>query len=98
MKRQQSLHGGDKHKIKKLLHHFLPDLFYTPRGHLSDNEEEEDDGEDAGKDDTRDSTSDAKPEKEDAKAGSGEEKETRKLWHISKLKVICKHFFSSASP
>ncbi|XP_013418836.1 paired amphipathic helix protein Sin3a isoform X2 [Lingula anatina] len=38
MKRQTSIHKEDKQKIKQLLYHFIPDLFFTPRGELSDDE------------------------------------------------------------
>jgi hypothetical protein len=34
-----------KQKIKQLLKHFMPDLFYTARGELSDDEMDKDDGE-----------------------------------------------------
>jgi paired amphipathic helix protein Sin3a len=44
VKRQTSLHKEDKHKIKQLLYHFIPDLFFTQRGVLSDDEEEDDTG------------------------------------------------------
>ena len=40
VKRQTSLHKDDKRRIKQLLHHFLPDLLFTARGLLSDDEEE----------------------------------------------------------
>ncbi|KAL1429739.1 hypothetical protein MTO96_034692 [Rhipicephalus appendiculatus] len=43
VKRQTCINKGDKHKIKQLLHRFIPDLFCLPRGDLSDDE--------AGKDD-----------------------------------------------
>ena len=36
MKRQTSIHQDDKQKIKHLLKHFIPDLFFVPRGELSD--------------------------------------------------------------
>lgn len=39
MKRQTSIHKEDKAKIKVLLHCFLPDLFFAPRGELSDDED-----------------------------------------------------------
>ena len=35
------IHKDEKHKIKQLLLHFLPDLFYTTRGELSDDEDED---------------------------------------------------------
>ncbi|RWS11975.1 paired amphipathic helix protein Sin3a-like protein [Dinothrombium tinctorium] len=41
VKRQTSIHKEDKQKIKQLLRHFVPDLFSTPRGDLSDDEIEE---------------------------------------------------------
>ncbi|EDO41458.1 predicted protein, partial [Nematostella vectensis] len=39
MKRQTSIHKEDKAKIKLLLHCFVPDLFFAPRGELSDDED-----------------------------------------------------------
>ena len=42
MKRQTSLHKEDKQKIKELLYHFMPDLFFMPRGELSDDEQDKD--------------------------------------------------------
>ena len=39
MKRQTSIHKEDKARIKVLLHYFLPDLFFAPRGELSDDED-----------------------------------------------------------
>lgn len=44
VKRQTSLHKEDKRKIKQLLQHFLPDLFFAPRGLLSDDEDEDEPG------------------------------------------------------
>lgn len=41
VKRQTSIHKEDKRKIKQLMKHFVPDLFATPRGELSDDEIEE---------------------------------------------------------
>ena len=41
VKRQTSIHKSDKQKIKQLLKHFIPDLFGTPRGELSDDELEQ---------------------------------------------------------
>ncbi|XP_074602037.1 SIN3 transcription regulator family member A [Brevipalpus obovatus] len=41
VKRQTSIHKEDKQKIKQLLKHFVPDLFSTPRGELSDDEIED---------------------------------------------------------
>ncbi|KAL5019521.1 hypothetical protein ScPMuIL_002413 [Solemya velum] len=38
MKRQTGIHKEDKQKIKQLLMHFIPDLFFIPRGELSDDE------------------------------------------------------------
>ena len=38
IKRQTSIHKEDKEKIKQLMRHFVPDLFATPRGELSDDE------------------------------------------------------------
>ncbi|XP_015788602.1 paired amphipathic helix protein Sin3b isoform X2 [Tetranychus urticae] len=41
VKRQTSIHKEDKQKIKQLLKHFIPDLFATQRGDLSDDELED---------------------------------------------------------
>lgn len=43
IKRQTSFHKEDKQKIKQLMRHFIPDLFATPRGELSDDELDEHD-------------------------------------------------------
>lgn len=43
VKRQTSIHKEDKEKIKQLMRHFVPDLFATPRGELSDDEFDDDD-------------------------------------------------------
>jgi len=44
MKRQTSIQKEDKVKIKQLLLHFLPDMFFMQRGELSDDELDKDDG------------------------------------------------------
>jgi len=41
IKRQTSIHKEDKEKIKQLMRHFIPDLFSTPRGELSDDDLDE---------------------------------------------------------
>ncbi|XP_065661588.1 paired amphipathic helix protein Sin3a isoform X2 [Hydra vulgaris] len=41
MKRQTSIHKEDKTKIKAVLLHFCQNLFFAPRGELSDDEQEE---------------------------------------------------------
>lgn len=38
MKRQTAIQKEDKQKIKQIIYHFLPDLFFVPRGALSDDE------------------------------------------------------------
>ena len=38
------LHKEDKQRIKQLLYHHLPDLYFTPRGELSDDEGDNDEG------------------------------------------------------
>lgn len=38
VKRQTSIHQDEKQRIKQLLKHFIPDLFFLPRGELSDDE------------------------------------------------------------
>ena len=36
------IHKEDKQRIKQQLYHFLPDMFYMPRGELSDDEGDQD--------------------------------------------------------
>ncbi|KYN12810.1 PREDICTED: paired amphipathic helix protein Sin3b isoform X1 [Trachymyrmex cornetzi] len=43
VKRQTAVHKEDKQRIKLLLKHFIPDLFFHPRQELSDDERDEDD-------------------------------------------------------
>ncbi|XP_076284809.1 SIN3 transcription regulator family member A isoform X4 [Lasioglossum baleicum] len=43
VKRQTAIHKEDKQRIKLLLKHFIPDLFFHPRQELSDDERDEDD-------------------------------------------------------
>ena len=38
------LHKEDKQKIKQFLHHHIPDLYFTTRGELSDDEGDNDEG------------------------------------------------------
>uniref|UniRef100_UPI0035901EA7 paired amphipathic helix protein Sin3a isoform X2 n=1 Tax=Myxine glutinosa TaxID=7769 RepID=UPI0035901EA7 len=45
VKRQSGIQAEDKHKIKQIVHHLLPDLFFGPRGELSDVEEGSGNGE-----------------------------------------------------
>nr|KAG5690314.1 hypothetical protein BaRGS_022541 [Batillaria attramentaria] len=42
MKRQTSVHTEDKKRIKQLMYHTVRDLFFYPRGELSDDEDEPD--------------------------------------------------------
>lgn len=42
VKRQTAIHKEDKQKIKALLKHFIPDMFFHPRQELSDDEQDED--------------------------------------------------------
>ncbi|XP_078328570.1 paired amphipathic helix protein Sin3a-like isoform X2 [Crassostrea virginica] len=42
MKRQAGIHKDDKHKIKLLLRQLIPDLFFTPRQEMSDDEDDDD--------------------------------------------------------
>lgn len=44
VKRQTGIHKEDKQKIKQLIRQFLPDFFSVPRGELSDDEMDKDDG------------------------------------------------------
>ena len=44
MKRQTGIQKEDKFKIKQLLLQYMPDLFFMPRGELSDDEADRDDG------------------------------------------------------
>ncbi|XP_017323286.1 paired amphipathic helix protein Sin3b isoform X2 [Ictalurus punctatus] len=51
VKRQPTIHKEDKDQIKRVVHHFIPDLFFSRRGELSDTEEwtdEEAETEDGG--------------------------------------------------
>ncbi|KAI1889403.1 hypothetical protein AGOR_G00162520 [Albula goreensis] len=45
VKRQAGISKEDKHKIKQVVYHFLPDLLFAQRGALSDLEEEEEEDE-----------------------------------------------------
>lgn len=42
VKRQTGVQKGEKRRIKQILCHFIPDLFFHPRQQLSDDEREED--------------------------------------------------------
>ncbi|KPM05974.1 paired amphipathic helix protein Sin3a-like protein [Sarcoptes scabiei] len=42
VKRQTSVHKDDKRKIKHMMRQFIPDLFATPRGDMSDDEIDDD--------------------------------------------------------
>ncbi|KAL3886413.1 hypothetical protein ACJMK2_026411 [Sinanodonta woodiana] len=63
MKRQSGVHTEEKHKIKVLLKHFIPDLFFSPRGELSDDEidrdEEDMETEEGEKSDKQDKSEDS---------------------------------------
>lgn len=41
VKRQTAIHKEDKQRIKALLKHFIPDMFFHPRQELSDDEQDE---------------------------------------------------------
>lgn len=43
VKRQTSIHKDEKQKIKQLMRQFIPDLYFAPRGELSDDEIDEND-------------------------------------------------------
>lgn len=43
VKRQTSIHKDEKQKIKQLMRQFIPDLYFSPRGELSDDEIDEND-------------------------------------------------------
>lgn len=43
VKRQTSIHKDEKQKIKQLMRQIIPDLFFAPRGELSDDEMDEND-------------------------------------------------------
>ncbi|XP_012670299.1 paired amphipathic helix protein Sin3a [Clupea harengus] len=45
VKRQAGIQKDDKHKIKQVIYHFLPDMLFARRGELSDAEEEEEEEE-----------------------------------------------------
>ena len=39
------IHKDDKQKVRQVMHQFLPDLYFTPRGNQpSDDEDDEEDG------------------------------------------------------
>ncbi|XP_052399874.1 paired amphipathic helix protein Sin3a [Carassius gibelio] len=42
VKRQSSINKEDKHKIKQIIYHFIPDMLFSQRGVLSDAEEDDD--------------------------------------------------------
>lgn len=42
VKRQTAIHKEDKQRIKLMLKHFIPDLFFHPRQDLSDDERDDD--------------------------------------------------------
>lgn len=69
MKRQTSIQKDDKQKIKVLLKLFIPDLFFTPRQDLSDDEmdkdDEEMDSEDGGEGLDKDKSEKSDTEKSD---------------------------------
>ncbi|KAL4216441.1 Paired amphipathic helix protein Sin3a [Mactra antiquata] len=69
MKRQTSIHKEDKQKIKVILKHFIPDLFFTPRQELSDDEMDRDeddmDTDEGGTDKERDKSERSDAEKSD---------------------------------
>ena len=51
VKRQPTIHKDDKDHIKRIIQHFVPDLFFSRRGELSETEEwtdEEVEGEEGG--------------------------------------------------
>lgn len=43
VKRQTPIHKDEKQKIKQIMRQFIPDLFFAPRGELSDDEVDEND-------------------------------------------------------
>jgi len=43
VKRQSSIHGDEKRKIKRLLRQLLPTLMFMPPGELSDDDDDDDD-------------------------------------------------------
>lgn len=43
VKRQTSIHKDEKQRIKQLMRHFVPDIFFAPQGELSDDEVDEND-------------------------------------------------------
>ncbi|KAM4619084.1 SIN3 transcription regulator family member Aa isoform 3-T5 [Polymixia lowei] len=46
VKRQTGIQKEDKHKIKQIIYHFIPDMLFAQRGELSDAEEEEEEEDD----------------------------------------------------
>lgn len=94
IKRQTSIHKEDKTKIKQLMKHFIPDLFATPRGELSDDELEDldssldaRDGSKSGKEKcTRVGNGSANPSPSDSKnnpAGTPTEKNTSRNENVT---------------
>lgn len=67
VKRQTSIVKSDKQKIKQLLKHFIPDLFDTPRGELSDDELEETDQEEQGNSSNNNNTKEKESSKDKTK-------------------------------
>ena len=49
VKRQMGIQKEDKQKIKQIVYYFLPDLFFVPRGALSDDEADDEDDENSKK-------------------------------------------------
>ncbi|CAG9766340.1 unnamed protein product [Ceutorhynchus assimilis] len=82
VKRQTGIQKGEKRKIKQLLRHFLPDLFFHSRQPLSDDEREEDDeNEDkpspnSSPKNTPNSSKESKPEEGAAIPGPSSERES----------------------
>ncbi|KAK3095867.1 hypothetical protein FSP39_020142, partial [Pinctada imbricata] len=70
VKRQAGIHKDDKRKIKQILRQFIPDLFFTPRQEMSDDEDDDD------RDDME--TDEAEKDKENIKEEVKKEEDTEK--------------------
>ena len=61
MKRQSAIHKDDKQRVRQVMHQFLPDLYFTPRGNQpSDDEDDEEDAYGIGADESDNESGDTK--------------------------------------
>lgn len=78
VKRQTSIHKSDKQKIKQLLKHFIPDLFGTTRGELSDDEQEETDPDEQQQTSSTNNGNNGNSKEKEKESNSNSNKETVK--------------------